>query len=130
MNRHVWAALSASGLLCFLSVRVDERLPRLEVAPAAAATDPAECLRFEKTQLGKSIELEAKSSCEAKLECSLSYSVRCEDRDGKATSSTQRATNFSVAAGASETLSLSAEACKQGWTIDNVSWRCRGGTAP
>jgi len=130
VNRHVWAALAVSALTGVLSVQVDDHSPRVAVKSAHAATDPAACLRFEKTQTGKSIDLEAKSSCDAKLECSLSYSVRCENRNGKATSETHHNTRFSVAAGKSETLSLSADVCTQGWTIDNVSWTCRGGTAP
>jgi len=113
-----------------LAVRVEDSALVVAVNSAEAATDPAACLRFEKTQTGKSIDLEARSSCDAKLDCSLTYSVRCENREGKATSETHRNTRFSVAAGKSETISLSADACTQGWTIDNVSWTCRGGTAP
>ena len=128
MDRHVLAALTASGLLCLLSARVDQNALRVGVSEAAAATDASECLRFEKTELGKSIDLEARSSCEMKLECSLAYSVRCEDRKGKATSETDHTLRFSVDAGKSQTLSLSAQACSLGWTIDNVHWSCQGAT--
>ncbi|MFZ5896758.1 MAG: hypothetical protein ACOY0T_37220 [Myxococcota bacterium] len=129
MNRHVLAALCASGLMCALSVQPEERTLRVGVASALAAEDLSGCLRFEKTQTGKSIDLEARSSCDSRLECSLAYSVRCEDREGKATAHSDHSVRFSVDAGKSETISLSAEPCKQGWTIDNVHWSCRGPTA-
>jgi hypothetical protein len=126
VNRHVAVALAVSALACVLSVRVDERSLGLAVENAHGATAPAECMHFDKTQTGRSIELEAKSSCDARLECTIDYSVRCENREGKETSQTRRSVRFSIAAGKSETLTLSAEACTQGWTIDDVGWSCRG----
>ncbi|HET9931439.1 MAG TPA: hypothetical protein VFQ35_12150 [Polyangiaceae bacterium] len=101
-----------------------ERDVSVGVKPALAAYDASDCLRFEKTQQPYSIDLEAKSACESKLECSLDYSVRCESREGKTTSRTAHGVRFSIDAGRSAELSLSAEACKQSWTIDDVRWSC------
>lgn len=124
MDRHVLAALAASGVLCLLSVRVDREAPYLGVKSALAAYDTSECLRFEKTEQSRSIELEARSSCETKLDCSLDYELRCESREGKVTSRAARSLHFSIDAGKTAELSLSAESCKQGWIIDAVRWRC------
>jgi hypothetical protein len=123
VHRHAFAALSASALVCLLSVHIDENSARIAVKPAAAA-ESIECLRFEKTQLDKSIDLRAQSSCDDPLDCSLAYNIICQDRRGKVTSQSERLLHFSVAAGKSETLSLSAGQCSSGWTIDNVRWNC------
>jgi hypothetical protein len=124
VHRHAFAALSASALACLLSVHIDENSARIAVKPAAAAAESIECLRFEKTELDKSIDLRAKSSCDDPLDCSLAYSIVCQDRRGKVTSQSERTLHFSVAAGKSQALSLSAEQCSAAWTIDNVHWNC------
>lgn len=124
MDRHVLAALAASGALCLLSVDVGKHRVSLGVKPAQATYDARDCLRFEKTQQDHAIDLEAKSSCETKLDCSLEYSVRCENREGKTTSHASRSVSFSVDAGKDAQLSLSAEICKQSWTIEDVRWAC------
>ena len=130
MDRHVLAALAASGVLCLLSVDVGKHSVSLGVKPALATYDASDCLRFEKTQQAHAIDLEAKSSCETKLECSLDYSVRCESREGKTTSHASHSLRFSVDSGKDAQLSLSAEVCKQSWTIDDVRWVCHSAAGP
>jgi len=95
-----------------------------EARASDAQPDLAECMNFRNETREKSIVVQAKNECSRKLSCSFRYAVRCEDNHGKRTSSSAESTQFSLAADGSTELVLSAERCKQGWTIDDVSWRC------
>lgn len=129
MDRHVLAALAASGALCLLSVDLGKHRVSLGVRTAQATYDARDCLRFEKTEREHAIDLEAKSSCQTNLDCALEYSVRCDNREGKTTSHASHSLSFSVDAGKDAKLSLSAEICKQSWTIDDVRWACHSAPA-
>ena len=86
--------------------------------------DASDCMNFRNETRDKSLVVQAKNECSRKLSCSISYAVRCEDNHGKRTSRSAEHTQFSVGSDDSTELVLSAERCKQGWTIDEVTWRC------
>jgi hypothetical protein len=96
---------------------------------AAHADEPKpnanDCMSFENDVQEKAIVVHASNACERKLSCSLTYVVRCEDNAGKQTSSTNGRAHFSLASRGAAEVPMSAEQCKQGWSIDDVSWLCR-----
>jgi len=89
-----------------------------------AAPNISECISFRNETTERSIVVRAKNECNRKLRCSLSYAIQCEDHHGKRTSSSAEKTLFTLDSEASTELVLSAERCKQAWTIDAVTWRC------
>ena len=97
--------------------------------PAARADEPtpnaSDCMSFQNEVQEKSIVVHASNVCERKFSCSMSYVVRCEDNGSKQTSSTRGSAHFALAAHGSAEVPMSAEQCKQGWSIDDVSWVCR-----
>ena len=123
--RALLCALTGFGVSIF---NCDPGSPRLGV-PAAhadeATPNASDCMSFQNDVQEKSIVVHASNLCERKLSCSLTYVVRCEANDGKRTSSANRSAHFSLAAHGAAEVPMSAEQCKQGWTIDDVSWVCR-----
>ena len=89
-----------------------------------AQSNISECMSFRNETKERSIVVRAKNECDRKLSCSLSYAVRCEDNQGKRTSSSAKSAHFALGSAGSTELVLSAEQCKQAWTIDAVTWRC------
>jgi len=89
-----------------------------------ARPDISECMSFRNEVKEKTIVVQAKNGCDRKLRCSLSYAVRCEDNHGKRTSSSAESAHFALGSEDATELVLSAERCKQAWTIDAVTWRC------
>jgi hypothetical protein len=104
--------LSSNGMQA-RDARADEARPNI-----------SECMSFRNEVKERSIVVRAKNECDRKLSCSLSYAVRCEDNHGKRTSSSSESAHFALGSEGSTELVLSAERCKQAWTIDAVSWRC------
>jgi hypothetical protein len=90
-----------------------------------ATPNASDCMSFQNDVQEKTIVVHASNVCERKLSCSMSYVVRCEDNGGKKTSSTNGSAHFALAAHAAADVPMSAEQCKQGWSIDDVSWVCR-----
>jgi hypothetical protein len=90
-----------------------------------ASPNASDCMSFQNDVQEKSIVVHASNVCERKLSCSMSYVVRCEDNGGKKTSSTNGSARFALAAHAATDIPMSADQCKQGWSIDDVSWACR-----
>lgn len=104
-------ALSILALLC--------------AAPVAQADMTAnDCLGFEQEEVEKGLLYHASNACERQLDCHLDYQVRCEDNDGKVTSSSAQRISFTLSKNGARDLSLSAKACKQGWAISDVAWSC------
>ncbi|HYP76243.1 MAG TPA: hypothetical protein VER12_09820 [Polyangiaceae bacterium] len=89
-----------------------------------AQPDISDCMSFRNEVKQRSIVMRAKNECDRKLNCSLSYAVRCEDNHGKRTSTSAERAHFALDSEGSTELVLSAERCQQGWTIDDVTWRC------
>ncbi|HEY4105906.1 MAG TPA: hypothetical protein VGM44_18525 [Polyangiaceae bacterium] len=90
-----------------------------------AKPNASDCMSFQNDVQDKSIVVHASNVCERKLSCTLSYAVRCEDNQGKRTSSNAGSAHFALKAQRSTELTLSAEQCKQGWSIDDVAWQCQ-----
>jgi hypothetical protein len=90
-----------------------------------ASPNASDCMSFQNDVQEKSIVVHASNLCERKLSCSMSYVVRCEDNGGKKTSSAAGNARFALAAHGAVEVPLSAEQCKQAWTIDDVAWVCR-----
>jgi hypothetical protein len=95
------------------------------VAAAEEAPDNAnDCVSF-RTQLGnKQLLIHVENSCDIKLSCSLDYVVRCSSNDGSASFRSSRQKAFKLGGKGQHDLSLSAEACKQSWEIDQITWTC------
>ncbi len=95
-----------------------------------AAADPADeaqsCVGFEKTDEDHAISYQAKNSCDEKLSCRVSWVVTCSDIEGKTTARSKKASSFSLAESGEHSFTLSADGCKQSWSIDEVSWACKG----
>jgi hypothetical protein len=98
----------------------------LSAATGSARADMTanDCLGFEQEEADKELVYHAKNACERQLDCRLSYLVRCEDHDGKITSSSQQRMAFVMTKNGARDLSLSAKQCKQGWTISDIAWSC------
>jgi hypothetical protein len=90
----------------------------------AAADQGGQCVGFDKSDGDKTILYEVENSCEKKQACSISWLVTCEDEAGKVTTRSQKSSRFALKPEAKHSVSLSAESCKQGWRIENVSWQC------
>jgi hypothetical protein len=119
--------VSTIGVPGFTPSGITKRFNGIQTRDARAddaRPDISDCMSFRNDTKDKSIVVQAKNECNRKLSCSLSYSVRCEDNHGKRTSSSAESTHFALASDASTELVLSAERCKQAWTIDDVAWRC------
>lgn len=96
------------------SVAVAEEAPR-------GADD---CVSFENRLGDKRISVHVQNSCDVRLSCNLAYTVRCSTTDGSQSSSSHKAESFKLARRGKHELSLSAEACKQNWDIDEIRWEC------
>ena len=96
----------------------------LEARAAEPAPNASDCLNFQNDVQERGIVVHGKNVCERRLTCSLTYVVRCEDHAGKVTSSTRGTARFALAAQGTSNVEMSADQCKQGWNIDDVSWVC------
>jgi hypothetical protein len=99
---------------------------------AVSSTDVAQaevesvdaCVTFQNESADKKLIVHASNACERRLSCTLDYTVLCEDVEGRQTSRSSRRAPFQLGKKGSRELSLSAEACHQGWRIDELSWTC------
>jgi hypothetical protein len=112
-------------LTCSDPLKPGMRAAQAEVTPPQTVND---CLGFTTESGDKLLVIRATNACERRLECQLDYVVRCYDKiepRSKPTAQAKQQRPFRVAAKASAELLLSAESCKRGWSIDEVSWACR-----
>lgn len=122
MRRRMVALACALGVVIFGGGSFAVHVPS---AHADEATPNAsDCMSFQNDVQEKSIVVHASNVCEKKLSCSMSYVVRCEDNAGKQTSRSPGTARFTLGAHGATEVSLSAEQCKQGWSIDDVAWVC------
>jgi hypothetical protein len=95
------------------------------VAAAEEAPDNADdCVSFQNQLGNKQLTIHVANSCDIKLSCSINYVLRCSDNDGRASSRSSKQEAFKLGRKGQQELSLSAEACKQSWDIDQVTWTC------
>lgn len=121
MLRHVLATICALGALSMVSG---------SLSLARADEVDSGCVGFEKSEDDKVIVYEAKNSCDEKLSCRMSWLLQCESTEGKVTARSKKSASFELGASGTHEVSLSAEQCKQGWSIDDVSWSCKGRRQP
>ena len=127
MVRSIRALLCALGGVCVFILSCDLGAGGVGVLVAYAGEptpNANDCMSFQNEVQEKSIVVHASNACERKLSCSLSFVVRCEDNGSKKTSSTKGNARFALAAHGNANVEMSAEQCKQGWSIDDVSWVC------
>lgn len=99
----------------------------LLVADAAAAerAETADaCVTFRSESGDKQLRVTVANSCERRLACTLDYAVMCEDTQGRRTSRSAKRAAFKLDARGGRELALSAEACLQGFWIDELRWSC------
>ena len=117
-----------AAFLCLIAAPLGANLT-VGVRPALAQlTEPDTanaCVGFQNRVGDKEILVHAGNDCERRLACTLDYTVTCEDHTGKATSRVQGHTPFNLAPKGNADLTLSAADCKQGWSIDDLVWKCR-----
>ena len=127
MTRSIRALCCALGGVCLSVLRCNPGLGGVSV-PVAQANQPrpdaSDCMSFRNDVQEKAIVVHASNLCERKFSCSMSYVLRCEDNDGKRTSSTNGSAHFALASRGKTEVPISADQCKQAWTIDDVSWTC------
>ncbi len=95
-----------------------------DVSAAQAEDDVDACVGFRNETAEKRLLVHARNSCERRLSCTLDYTVLCEDLEGKQTSRSAKRAPFQLGKKGTHELSLSAEACTQGWRIDELRWSC------
>jgi hypothetical protein len=96
-------------------------------ASAEETPNASDCIGFEKNENDHNIQYSIENVCERKLSCSVRWKLTCEDKNGRATSKSSHKANVSLDASGSAEVTASAESCKQGWRIDDVSWSCQPG---
>jgi hypothetical protein len=116
--------LGAVGLALFSGL-----LATASIGTAAAEETPNanDCIGFEKNENDHNIQYSIENVCERKLSCTVRWKLTCENKDGKATSRSAGKANISLAGETTGEVTASAETCKQGWRIDDVSWSCQPG---
>jgi hypothetical protein len=93
-------------------------------ATAGAAESARDCVGFETAEADRELRFHASNSCERRLECTMHYTLSCEDLAGRVTSSSPLRLAFQLASKGTQDLTLSAASCKQGFRIDHVTWNC------
>lgn len=96
----------------------------LSVKTAEARESADSCVSFDRTEGDKELDYGVANSCEQKLACTLSWTVRCEDNHGRVTSKKSYSSQFALVANGSHSVTASAAECEQGWNIDDVRWSC------
>ena len=94
-------------------------------APArAAGPDASRCVSISSAPLTSGLAFDVQNACDAKLTCALTWTLTCENASGKATSKSKQEARFNLAASDTHHTTGSADRCKDGWKIDDVSWDC------
>lgn len=98
----------------------------LVIAAEAQAEEAGagDCVGFSKTDVEKGFEYAINNACSRKLACRVSWTVKCESNDGQVTSRKRESAKLAVDGEGSASVTATAAACKQGWSIDDVGWHC------
>jgi hypothetical protein len=115
------ARLSSFALLLGSTSVSAQGKPETSKAPLESADA---CVDFQNDVGDHVLSLRAQNSCERKLSCSLEYTVSCLDASDKQTTSSKHNVPFRLASKGSYDLSISAQACKQGWQVHEMAWTC------
>lgn len=93
-------------------------------APAQAADSADRCVSLQSAPLSTGLAFDVQNGCEKRLSCALTWTLTCENASGKATSKSKQEARFVIGASDTHHTTGSAESCKDGWKIDDVSWDC------
>jgi hypothetical protein len=97
----------------------------IRVAEAQAEEAGAgDCVGFQKTDIEKGFEYSVSNACSRKLACSVSWTLKCSSNEGQVTAQKRSTTRVSLSADGAASVTASAEACKQAWSIEDVGWKC------
>lgn len=122
MDKNIWVRACAR-VLCVVGLLGGVAIPENVRAEDAPATADA-CVSFSNEPGDKQILVRASNDCKRKLACGVDYTVRCTDTHGTQTLKLDKHAPFTLAPKGSVAVTLSAEACLQGWAIDDFSWSC------
>jgi hypothetical protein len=122
MRTRIRAAMVGSALAIGLSAVAAAQPKKPKKEPPQV--NVGECVRYSQDQDDGGISFVLKSTCQADLECSISWVLRC-DGDG-ADQKRQGARTFFLGTGQSDGARGSADECgDKGWSIGKVRWSCR-----
>lgn len=97
-------------------------------SPEGASAEESEtvntCLGFRNEVGDKQLVVHASNACEKRWACSLRYTVECTDHEQKVTARVEKRATFALLAKGAQDILLSAAQCKQGWSIDELTWSC------
>jgi hypothetical protein len=117
VRRRGWFVLFSLSLLTAIA---------FAAGPAQAQDSVDDCLGILQSVQSDGLALDVNNSCDRSLNCSISWTLKCEDDKGKVTAQTGSSTRFLIARADSKKVFGSADACKKaaGWEIDGVTWSC------
>ncbi len=109
------AALVAAGLFVALG----------PVGSASAAEPTAsDCVTVLRTEKSSGLDMNVNNACGRSLSCELRWTLSCESVDGKVTQRAPKASRFNIDASGQSQIIASASACKDSWTVTDVTWSC------
>lgn len=115
----------ANPSLPFLFVLAGVASGVVALAGSAHAADSAdECVSIRSAEVTAGLAFDVQNRCEKRLSCALTWTLTCENASKKATSRSKQEARFVVGASDTHSTTGSASTCKDGWTIDEVSWSC------
>ncbi len=97
------------------------------VGPASAAEPSAsDCVTVLRTEKSQGLDMNVNNACGRGLACELRWTVQCETPEGKVTQRAPKASRFNIDASGQNQITASASACKDSWTVTDVTWSCAG----
>ena len=101
-------------------------LPVVTVLSTAEAADSAnDCVRLRESPDTSGVALDVDNNCDRRLSCAVSWTVECQNDQGKVTKSAKESASFVLQASASGHALASTKACtSNNWKVDDVSWEC------
>ena len=130
MRRWHWVscALVGAGVLFCQGPTGIERWARADKGSDKASAKKQRairrCVQYRQEQYDDGLKIRLKNQCELDIECTISWSVRC-DQDGPETQRS-KAEVLMIDRGMTDGAYASAAACgDDGWRISRVRWSCR-----
>jgi hypothetical protein len=98
-----------------------------QAAPAQAAEPSAsDCVSVLRTEKSNGLEMSVSNACGRGLACEMRWTLQCETAAGKVTQKAPGASRFAMEASGGSVVTASAAACKDSWTVTEVTWTCAG----
>ena len=90
------------------------------------SVDVASCVTCRQDDADDGVDFHLDSNCEVALDCSVTWTLRCQTREGKKGKKAHDGVAFALEPNASHLASASPQSCgEDGWIIDDVIWSCR-----